>query len=50
VLQYLILGHVRPAAAVVVGLLLVFFPFVLLRGLTNRMWSHSHHAPVPHTP
>ena len=50
VLQYLILGHVRPAAAVVVGLLLVFFPFVLLRGLTNRMWSHNHHAQVPHTP
>ena len=32
VLQYLILGHVRPAAAVVVGLLLVFFPFVLAAG------------------
>ena len=50
VLQYLILGHVRPAAAVVVGLLLVFFPFVLLRGLSNRLWSHGHHTTVPHTP
>ena len=50
VLQYLILGHVRPAAALVVGLLLVFLPFILLRGLTNRIWSHSHHAAVPHTP
>lgn len=50
VLQYLILGRVRPAAAVVVGLLLVFFPFVLLRGLTNRIWTHGHHAPLPHAP
>ncbi|MES1164495.1 MAG: hypothetical protein ABUR63_01955 [Verrucomicrobiota bacterium] len=50
VLQYMILGHVRPAAALVVGLLLVFFPFVLMRGLSNRLWSHNHHAAVPHAP
>jgi hypothetical protein len=50
VLQELILGRVRPGAAVVVGLLLVFLPFVLLRGLANRIWTHGHHAPVPHTP
>lgn len=42
VLQYLILGYVRPAAAVVVGLLLVFLPFVLLRGVSNRIWAHTH--------
>lgn len=50
ILQYLILGRVRPAAAVVDGLLLVFVPFVLLRGLSQRVWSHGHHAPVSHAP
>lgn len=50
VLQELILGRIRPGAAVVVGLLLVFLPFVVMRGLSNRIWSYRHHAPVPHTP
>ncbi|HVT10273.1 MAG TPA: hypothetical protein VHO67_22590 [Polyangia bacterium] len=50
ILQEIILHRVRPAAAVVVGLLLVFLPFVLMRGISNRIWSHRHHAPVPHTP
>lgn len=50
ILQEIILHRVRPAAAVVVGLLLVFLPFVLVRGIANRLWTHGHHETVPHTP
>lgn len=42
VLQYLTLGTVRPVAALVVAALLVWLPFALVRGLTNRMWARTH--------
>lgn len=41
-LQYLTLHRVRPLQAVVVGVLLVWLPFTATRGLTNRIWRHSH--------
>ena len=42
ILQRLINGRIRPLAAVVVGGLLVFVPFVIVRGLANRIWSRGH--------
>jgi hypothetical protein len=42
ILQRLINGHVRPLVAVIVGGLLVFLPFLIVRALTNRIWSHGH--------
>jgi hypothetical protein len=51
ILQRIILGHIRLLGAVVVGALLVFLPFIIGRGLSNRVWTHSHHLrQVPHTP
>lgn len=51
ILQRMILGHIRPLGAVVVGSLLVFLPFVIGRGLANRIWTHGHHArQIPHSP
>ena len=44
VLQYLTHGHVRPLAALIVGLLLIFIPFAISRSLTNRIYSHRHPA------
>lgn len=41
-LQYLTLHRVRPMQAVVVGALLVWLPFTITRGLTNRIWKHAH--------
>jgi len=48
ILQRLINGHVRPLVAVIVGGLLVFLPFLIVRALTNRIWSHSpgHRRPT----
>ena len=48
ILQRLINGHVRPLAAVIVGGLLVFLPFLIVRALTNRIWSHGpgHRRPT----
>jgi hypothetical protein len=40
VLQDLTLGRVRPMAAVVVGGLLVWLPFVVARAFANRVWRH----------
>ena len=51
ILQRMILGHIRLMAAVIVGALLVFLPFVVGRGLSNRIWAHGHHArQIPHSP
>ena len=51
ILQRMILGHVRPLGAVIVGALLVFLPFMIGRGLSHRAWMHGHHArQIPHTP
>jgi hypothetical protein len=42
ILQHMINGRIRPLAAVVVGGLLVFLPFLIVRALSNRVWSHGH--------
>jgi hypothetical protein len=44
VLQHMINGRIRPLAAVIVGGLLVFLPFLIVRALTNRIWTHRHRA------
>jgi len=41
ILQHMINGRVRPLAAVIVGGLLVFLPFVIVRAVTNRIWTHG---------
>lgn len=50
ILQRLILGRVRSLAAIAVGSLLVFLPFVILRGISNRLWRHGPAWNVPHAP
>jgi hypothetical protein len=50
ILQRMINGHVRPLAAVVVGALLVFLPFIIGRGLANRIWTLGHGRQLPHAP
>ena len=42
ILQYLTLHRIRPLQAVVVGALLVWLPFTITRGLTNRIWKRAH--------
>ena len=42
VLQQMINGRIRPLAAVIVGGLLVFLPFLIVRALVNRIWTHRH--------
>jgi hypothetical protein len=46
ILQYLTLNHFRPVQAVVVGTVLVWLPFVMTRGLTNRIWRRTHPGKV----
>jgi hypothetical protein len=48
IVQHYVLGYVRPLAAVVVGLLLVWLPYALARALANRVVRrrHLHDAPV----
>jgi hypothetical protein len=53
ILQFMINGRVRPLVAVVVGGLLVFLPFLLVRALANRIWTHGHPdraRPAKHAP
>ncbi len=45
ILQRLINGRIHPLQSVIVGGLLVFLPFVIVRALTNRVWSHRHAGP-----
>jgi hypothetical protein len=40
--QYVTLGRIRILAAVVVGILLVWVPFTVARGVTNRIWNSAH--------
>lgn len=47
ILQYMINGRVRPFASVVVGGLLVFLPFLIVRALSNRVWRHGHSGTAP---
>jgi hypothetical protein len=42
ILQYLAYGYVRPLAAVIMGILLIWVPFAVSRALTNRIYSRSH--------
>ena len=37
VYQYLVLGWMYPGAALAIGLILVFVPYVLIRGPVNRL-------------
>jgi hypothetical protein len=41
ILQRLTLGYVRPLVALVVAAVLVWIPFVVVRGVTNRFWRRS---------
>ncbi len=43
VLQYVTLGRVRPMASVIVGVVLIFIPFMAARALANRIYTHRHH-------
>ena len=47
ILQRLINHRIRPVAAIFVGGLLVFVPFLIVRALANRAWRHGHHRAVP---
>ena len=42
ILQQLINHRIRPLAAVIVGGILVFLPFLIVRALANRGWTHGH--------
>jgi hypothetical protein len=42
ILQHMINGRIRPLAAVVVGSLLIWLPFMIVRSLTNRAWRQRH--------
>jgi hypothetical protein len=42
ILQQMINHRIRPIAALVVGGLLVFVPFFIVRALANRIWTHGH--------
>ena len=42
ILQRLTLGYVRPLVAIVVAAVLVWIPFVIVRGVMNRFWRRSH--------
>jgi hypothetical protein len=47
ILQHMINGRIRPLAAVIVGGLLVFLPFLIVRGLSNRLWTQRHQRTQP---
>ncbi len=47
ILQQMINHHIRPVAALFVGGLLVFLPFLVVRALANRVWKHGHHGAGP---
>jgi len=42
ILQRLTLGYIRPVAALVVGAILAWTPFVVARALANRAWRRRH--------
>ena len=44
ILQRLTLGYVRPLVAIVIAAVVVWIPFVIVRGMTNRFWRRSHHV------
>ena len=50
VLQYLTLKTVRPVAALVVGAVLIWIPFMLSRAFANRIYTHHRHHRQEHGP
>jgi hypothetical protein len=42
ILQQMINHRIRPIVAVIVGGILVFLPFLIVRALANRVWTHGH--------
>jgi hypothetical protein len=42
ILQHIVLDHIRPLQAVIVGLLVVWLPYSIARGLANRFARHKH--------
>jgi hypothetical protein len=49
ILQHMINGRVRPLVALIVGGLLVFLPFLIMRALANRAWTHGHRGRSAHS-
>ena len=49
ILQHITLGRIRPLAALLVGTLLVWLPFVCTRALTRRIWRRIRPGPHPRT-
>ena len=49
IFQRITLGRVRPLVALVVGAILVWIPFVITRGLSNRIWKRSRLEHVERT-
>jgi undecaprenyl pyrophosphate phosphatase UppP len=47
ILQQMINHHIRPVAALIVGGLLVFLPFLIVRAVANQIWRHGHHGAAP---
>lgn len=43
ILQHITFGRIRPLAALVVGGLLVWLPFVFTRAVSNRIWKRIPH-------
>ena len=43
ILQYLTRGSIRPLAALVVGAVLIWIPFMLSRAITNRIYMRTRH-------
>jgi len=42
ILQQIINHRIRPLVALIVGGILVFLPFLIVRALANRVWTHGH--------
>jgi hypothetical protein len=45
ILQHIINHRIRPLESLFVGGLLVFLPFLIVRALANRIWTHGHPGP-----
>lgn len=45
ILQHINNHRIRPLGAVIVGGLLMFLPFMIVRALANRAWTHRHSGP-----
>jgi hypothetical protein len=45
--QFTVLEGFRPAETLVIARLLAIVPYVLIRGLVERV-ARAHHRPIPH--